>query len=100
MRLIFKHTMQYLAGAMPKCVLDIGCGSGVYSAELARQRIAVTGLDSCKEMIDATKSLLAQNGLSGQVQTVIVGTISIGQRKTDRSMILPLPISPGGRNRE
>ncbi len=71
LRLIFKHTTEYLAGAKLNRVLDIGCGSGVYSAELAKQGIAVTGIDSCKEMIDATKSLLEQNGLEGCVQTVL-----------------------------
>ncbi len=71
LRLIFKYTIQYLAGVKPGRVLDIGCGSGVYSVELAKQGIAVTGLDSCKEMINATKNLLEQNGLGGRVQTVL-----------------------------
>ena len=71
LRLIFKHTMEYLAGVKPGRVLDIGCGSGVYSVELAKQGIAVTGIDSCKEMIDATKILLEENGLDGRVQTVL-----------------------------
>ena len=63
--------MEYLAEAEPQRVLDIGCGTGIYSAKLASRGIAVTGLDSCKEMIDATESLLAQSGLSDRVQTVL-----------------------------
>jgi cyclopropane fatty-acyl-phospholipid synthase-like methyltransferase len=71
LRLIFRHTIQYLAGIKPQRVFDIGCGTGIYSVELASQGIAVTSLDSCKEMIDATESLLERSGLSGRVQTIL-----------------------------
>lgn len=71
LRLIFRYTMQYLAGFKPQRVLDIGCGTGIYSIELANRGIAVTGLDSCKEMIDATESLLERSGLSSRVQTIL-----------------------------
>ena len=61
LRLIFRYTMEYLAGSKPQRVLDIGCGTGIYSVELADRGIAVTGLDSCKEMIDATENLLERS---------------------------------------
>ena len=70
LRRIFSHTMEYLAEAKPQRVLDIGCGTGIYSAELATRGIVVTALDSCKEMIDATEGLLERSGMSGRVQTV------------------------------
>jgi ubiquinone/menaquinone biosynthesis C-methylase UbiE len=71
LRIIFKYTMEYLAVVKPQSVLDIGCGTGIYSVELAGRGIDVTGLDSCKEMIDVTESLLEQSGLGGRVRTVI-----------------------------
>jgi predicted TPR repeat methyltransferase len=71
LRLIFRYTTQYLTGVQPQRVLDIGCGTGIYSVELASRGIAVTGLDSCKEMIDATESLIERSGLGGRVQTIL-----------------------------
>ena len=43
LRLIFRYTIKYLAGVKPQSVLDIGCGTGVYSVELAARGIDVTG---------------------------------------------------------
>lgn len=71
LRLIFKHTMQYLVEVKPQSVLDIGCGCGIYAAELASRGAAVTALDNCKGMIDATESLLDQSALRGRVRTVL-----------------------------
>lgn len=71
LRLIFSYTMKYLAEVELKRILDIGCGTGIYSAELANRGIAVTALDSCKEMIDATESLLKHSGQSGRVETIL-----------------------------
>ncbi len=70
LRLIFRYTMKYLAGAKPRKVLDIGCGTGMYSAELAGRGVDVTGLDSCREMIKATENLVERSILSGRVQTI------------------------------
>lgn len=81
LRLIFRHTMRYIAQVNPGRVLDIGCGSGVYLLELARKGIAVTGLDACKEMIDVTESLLEQNGLGGRVQTVVADYLDWSEAK-------------------
>ncbi len=70
LRLIFSHTMTYLRGLTPKTVLDIGCGCGNYSVELASRGAMVTALDTCKEMIDATNDLVDRSLLRGRVQTV------------------------------
>jgi cyclopropane fatty-acyl-phospholipid synthase-like methyltransferase len=91
LRLIFSYTMDYLAGAEPQRVLDIGCGTGIYMAELAGRGIAVTGLDSCKEMIDATENLLARSGLSDRVQTVLVDYLD-WSRQTGQEYDLALAI--------
>ncbi len=68
---IFRYTMQYLKGYMPRSILDIGCGTGVYVAALANRGFTVTGLDSCKGMIDATESLLERSGLNDRAQAVL-----------------------------
>jgi magnesium-protoporphyrin O-methyltransferase len=91
LRLIFRYTMEYLAKVKPQSVLDIGCGTGIYSVELANRGIVVTGIDSCKEMIDATESLLARSGTSGQVQTVLADYLT-WSGETDREYDLALAI--------
>jgi 2-polyprenyl-3-methyl-5-hydroxy-6-metoxy-1,4-benzoquinol methylase len=70
LRLIFRHTIGYVAAIQPQSVLDIGCGCGIYSAEMARRGAAVTALDTCRGMIDATENLLKQDGLQDRVATV------------------------------
>ena len=91
LRRIFTYTTQYLAGAELQRVLDIGCGTGIYTAKLASRGIAVTGLDSCKEMIDATENLLAQSGLSDRVQTVLADYLD-WSRQTGQEYDLALAI--------
>lgn len=71
LRSIFRYTMQYLAGTEPQRALDVGCGTGVYTAALAARGFAVTGLDSCKEMVEATENLLTQSGLNDRAQAVV-----------------------------
>jgi len=70
LRVIFRRAMRYVSAAEPQSVLDIGCGCGIYSVHLARKGIAVTALDTCRGMIDATENLLKQNGLQDRVATV------------------------------
>jgi 2-polyprenyl-3-methyl-5-hydroxy-6-metoxy-1,4-benzoquinol methylase len=71
MRITFRHTMRCLSKCEPNTLLDIGCGCGLYSAELANQGWTVTAVDSCRAMIDATEGLIAQLGLRNQIQTVL-----------------------------
>jgi len=71
LRLIFKYTMDYLGKTNPQGVLDIGCGTGVYVAALAERGIAVTGLDSCNEMINVAENLLKESGLNTSAKTVL-----------------------------
>lgn len=75
MRVTFKHTMQYLAAIKAQNVLDIGCGCGIYSVNLARQGVAVTAIDVCKAMIDATEAAIEKFVLYKQIKTVLVDFI-------------------------
>lgn len=45
-------------------VLDLGCGPGLYAAELARRDIAVTGVDGSRRSIDYAVQAAAEEGLS------------------------------------
>ncbi len=70
LRSVFRYTMQYLAGINPQRVLDVGCGTGIYVAELADRGFTVTGIDSCKEMVDATEKSIERSGLNGTARAV------------------------------
>ena len=71
LRSIYRYTVQYLKEYTPRRVLDIGCGTGVYVAALANRAFTVTGLDSCREMIDATENFLERSGLNDRARTVL-----------------------------
>lgn len=65
------HTLEQeavfaLAGAKPgKRVLDIGCGTGIYTLELARKDAQVIGIDPSIEMIRIAREKLRRAGLKG-----------------------------------
>jgi glycine/sarcosine N-methyltransferase len=52
------------AGSPPKKILDVACGSGGYSAELAKSGYAVTGIDLDAEMVNKAKEKAANQGLN------------------------------------
>lgn len=51
MHFIMPFTFQRLGDVAGKAVLDLGCGEGGYSRELARKGAVVTGIDCAKEAI-------------------------------------------------
>ena len=56
-----------LAEAKPEVrTVDIGCGTGIYTLELARRGVKVIGLDSSIEMIAVAQEKLRQAGLPGR----------------------------------
>ncbi len=52
-----------MAGSVSgKRVLDVGCGDGAYSIEIARRGAIVTGIDISAEMIDAARRRAEERG--------------------------------------
>lgn len=51
----------------PSLVLDLGCGTGVITLELARRGYDMTGIDISPEMLDEARENAAEVGLSGDI---------------------------------
>lgn len=79
LRRIYGFTMRYFEGAKPQRILDVGCGTGAYAVEMARRGHIVTALDSCKEMIEATESLLSRCGPGINIRMVLADYIQWSQ---------------------
>jgi 2-polyprenyl-3-methyl-5-hydroxy-6-metoxy-1,4-benzoquinol methylase len=47
----YKRTINFITEKNFKSVLDVGCGSGRYSLDLAKHGISVTGIDLSEEML-------------------------------------------------
>ncbi len=93
LRSIFRYTMQYLAGMAPQCVLDIGCGTGIYVVELAARGFTVTGIDSCREMVDATEKLIEKSGLKTNTKTVLADYLEwSGETKREFGLALAIGV--------
>lgn len=53
-----------------KTILDLGCGTGRFSIELAQQGAVVTGLDPAKEMLDETYKKVEDASSIGAIQLI------------------------------
>ena len=51
------------AGAAPRTLLDLGCGTGRHALEMAKRGIAVTGVDMSAVMLDMGRAALADAAL-------------------------------------
>lgn len=64
-----EFTLQALSPLTGKRILDVGCGSGRYSVELAaRGAAAIVGLDLSPQMIRFAECLVMRQGFSAQCQ--------------------------------
>jgi len=57
-----KRTIDFLSKNNIKTVLDVGCGSGRYSLDLAKNGMSVTGIDLAQEMLDIATNNSNQAG--------------------------------------
>jgi len=62
----FALTLDLCGDVRGKQVLDVGCGSGRYSLELARRGAEVVGLDFAPAMIDLARERAGEAGLTQQ----------------------------------
>ena len=51
----YKRTINFILQNKAGSVLDVGCGSGRYSIDLAENGVSVTGVDLSKNMLDIAK---------------------------------------------
>lgn len=51
-------------------VLEVGCGAGFVTVELARRGLHVTAIDPTTEMLQVAGGVVASNGLAGSVELV------------------------------
>ena len=63
MRARFVETVRECGDVRGVEILDVGCGSGRYSIELARRGAAVTGIDAAGEMLAIARRLARDEGL-------------------------------------
>lgn len=65
----FQYTMQHSQPISDKSILDVGCGSGIYSLEYARQGAKkVVGIDYSKKMIQLANARLISEKLGGNCE--------------------------------
>ena len=68
----YKRTIDFLSNSDAKTVLDVGCGSGRYSLDLAKGGMKVTGVDLAQEMLNIAQTNSQKAGFKDN--TYIVGS--------------------------
>ena len=68
----YKRTIDFLTDSDVKTVIDVGCGSGRYSLDLAKNGMAVTGVDLAQEMLNIARTNTQKAGFESN--TYIVGS--------------------------
>jgi len=66
----YKRTIDFLTNSDVKTVLDVGCGSGRYSLDLAKNGMAVTGVDLAQEMLNIARTNTQKAGFESNAYIV------------------------------
>lgn len=66
-----------IAGQPPKTILDIACGTGAYSVELAKRGHLVTAVDLNAKMIELLKEKLVSTGLEGRIKPIVANMLEL-----------------------
>ena len=62
----YKRTINFITEKNFKSVLDVGCGSGRYSLDLAKHGISVTGIDLSEEMLAIANANSSKLGINNK----------------------------------
>ena len=86
----YKRTINFLTNNDVKTVLDVGCGSGRYSLDIAKRGMIVTGIDLAQEMLDIAIKNSQKAGIDKN--TYIVGSYfdTKIEKKHDAAILLGL----------
>ena len=68
----YKRTIDFLTKSDVKTILDVGCGSGRYALDLAKNGMTVTGVDLAQEMLNIAQSNSQKAGFENN--TYLVGS--------------------------
>jgi 2-polyprenyl-3-methyl-5-hydroxy-6-metoxy-1,4-benzoquinol methylase len=68
----YKRTIDFLTNSDVKTVLDVGCGSGRYSLDLAKNGMTITGVDLAEEMLNIARTNSQKAGFENN--TYIAGS--------------------------
>jgi ubiquinone/menaquinone biosynthesis C-methylase UbiE len=88
----FAHALELdailaLAGVKPgEQAVDIGCGTGIYTVELAQRGARVIGIDPSMEMITIAQEKLRQAGLTGHFVCGSAGALPFRSQKFDLAL--------------
>lgn len=67
----FEATFSFLGDLEGKSILDVGCGSGIYSIEIAKRGGFPTGVDVSPEMIDLAKENAVSAGCADRCRFIV-----------------------------
>jgi 2-polyprenyl-3-methyl-5-hydroxy-6-metoxy-1,4-benzoquinol methylase len=65
-------------------LLDLGCGTGIDATYLASKGYSVLAVDWSERMVDRTRTRLAEAGLEGSAETMVVGAQDLDQLTGER----------------
>lgn len=80
----FVYTIEGVAKAKAKTVLDIGCGSGRYCVEIAKAGADVTGLELSTEMLKMAQARVQAAGVATKVKLVEADFVTWADKQKDR----------------
>jgi SAM-dependent methyltransferase len=81
-RYLMPRTLAMLGNVAGKTVLDVGCGEGGYSRELARRGAQVTGIDGSARLVEVARQRARADGL--RIRFLVANANSLSQIETGR----------------
>ena len=75
-------------------VLEVGCGAGLTTVELAKRSYAVTAVDAVEDMLRLTRDAVAKAGVDGRVETGIEDVQRLSFPSNSFDLIVAMGIVP------